>query len=72
MDVRRQATEDALRAHAPEDRILVGWVVVCDWADGDGDRWLEVAHSEGMPTWQRDGMLYQTMHDNQWPVRDED
>jgi hypothetical protein len=38
--------------------VLVGVVVVCDWADGQGERWLTQSASPGMPWWQRDGLLH--------------
>lgn len=42
-------------------RIPVAWVVVVDWRAEDGRRWLSTingdAGDDGLPDWQRDGLL---------------
>lgn len=43
-------------------RIPVAWVLVVDWRAEDGKRWLSSingdAGNDGIPDWQRDGLLH--------------
>lgn len=69
-DIRAQraALRDAIAATDPGGvlgdlaRIPVAWVVVVDWRAEDGQRWLSSingdAGDDGIPDWQRDGLLH--------------
>lgn len=43
-------------------RIPIAWALVIDWRAEDGQRWLSSingdAGDDGLPDWQRDGLLH--------------
>lgn len=50
-----------------EGAVLVGWIAVCEWMDGDGVRWLSDLESSdggdsGLTQWQRQGYLFNALH----------
>lgn len=55
--------EEAIRAYDrecnPEDynALLIGWVVVAEWIDADGEPNLSAFAREGMPSWRINGLL---------------
>lgn len=51
--------------------VLVGWAIVCDWMDEDGERWVSKAHSASIPSWSADGMHHEALYGN-WPEGVED
>lgn len=55
-----EAIRDILNNDRPnaarEGSLVVGWVVVADWVDPDGQRWLSYTKSEGVTEWQAKGM----------------
>lgn len=55
------AVEDEL----PESSMLRGWVVVAEWLDPDGNRWLSKkaggANAESIPDWQLNGYLHEAL-----------
>lgn len=54
------AISETLQQHGPEHEngyLLTGWVVVTEWMDTGGGKFLARCHSDGMTDWQRDGML---------------
>lgn len=61
------ALSDVLRAHPPEladaEAILVGYVMVTEWMDAEGDRWLSSTETPGMASWHRDGILHHRLND---------
>lgn len=69
-DPRRDRIHEVLQELGPEgiDRhaVLVGWVIVTDWMDEDGDRWLSKGHSASIPTWTAEGMHHEALYGN-WP-----
>lgn len=67
-DPARDAIHEALQRHMPkgQDAILTGWVVVAEWVDHDGERWLSKAHAESTATWVADGMHHEAIYGN-WP-----
>lgn len=65
----REAIAAAVQAAAPQNRpeaLLVGWVVVAEWVDGNGARWLSRWSSETVTAWQMDGMLHHALYDPGW------
>lgn len=74
-DPRRDALHHFLQEQGPAEidkqAVLVGWVVVQDWMDEDGDRWLTRAHSASIPTWVAAGLHHEALNGN-WPDRDSD
>lgn len=79
---RRAAISESFQRNAPWDpddgKVIVGWVVVCEWLDGDGKRWLSLnsgnADGEELPNWTRDGYLHEGLY-GKWdhePEEDDD
>lgn len=50
--------------------VLVGWVMVAEWMDLEGRRWLTRldanADGENLPEWQRNGYLHNALN-TPWP-----
>lgn len=51
--------------------IVVGFVIIVDVMDTEGNRWLSHRTSEGMPSWQRDGMLQSVLSFQSWEDEDD-
>jgi hypothetical protein len=53
--------EDAICAYDKESEgegaLLLGWVVVAEWIDGNGDPAISAFAREGMPYWRIDGLI---------------
>lgn len=73
-DPRRDAIHQFLNDQGPADMernaVLVGWVIVCDWMDDEGERWLSKAHSSSITTWGASGMHHDALYGT-WPEGDE-
>jgi hypothetical protein len=67
-DPARDAIHDAIQEHAPigSEAVLTGWVLVAEWMDHDGERWLSKAHAASTPAWAANGMHHEALH-GQWP-----
>lgn len=69
-DPRRDALHAFLQEQGPADMekqaVLVGWVIVLDWMDEDGDRWLSKAHAASLPTWVAGGLHHEALY-AKWP-----
>ncbi len=71
----RKTLHEAIQATADTSEdlsggVLVGWVMVCEWVDGEGNRWLsDLEGSDGgdaaLTTWQRQGYLFNALHDEE-------
>ena len=65
---RKQKIHDAVQESTRSDAdlgeaVLIGWVVVAEWMDGDGARWLSrmgspADPSRSLPAWQSTGYLH--------------
>ena len=70
-----EALHDAIAAHFPGIReaadgaVLVGWVVVAEWMDTGGRRWLADTRPPTTSRWAAHGMLLDTLttHARQQP-----
>jgi len=74
-DPKRDAIHAALQENgtvSTDDRaaILVNWVVVTEWMDENGGRWLAKCHSASMPHWHAQGLHHEALYGN-WPDADE-
>lgn len=71
-DPRREAVHQAIQAHAlrGEDALLTGWVLVAEWLDHDGERWLTKAHAASTSSWTARGMHHEAIYGG-WPTGDE-
>lgn len=74
-DPRRDRVHEVLQELGPQDiekhAVLVGWALVCDWMDEDGERWLTKCHSASIPTWSAAGMHHDALNGH-WPSADDD
>lgn len=63
----RAAIGEVLQEHPsgtdlPPGSLLTGWVVVTEWMDPDGERWIEAMQAEQTAGWHRSGMLFEALH----------
>lgn len=67
-DAWRDAIHAAIQDNAPLGReaALTGWVLVSEWMDHDGERWISLGHAASKAKWEADGMLFQALHGD-WP-----
>ena len=73
-DAHRDAVHEALQANpAPgnEGRVLTGWIIVSEWMDPDGERWLGRMHSATTPAWTAKGFLHEGLY-GEWPDPDDE
>lgn len=64
-DERRDALHAFLQEQGPDidkPAVLVGFAVVLDWSDVDGDRWVSKAHSASIPSWHADGLYHRALY----------
>jgi hypothetical protein len=61
----RQRLETALTDARPDGLtgLLVGWVVIAEWVDEQGDAWLARFNHDGCTAWQRTGYLQHALED---------
>jgi hypothetical protein len=73
-DTRRDRIHELIQEMGPAEHdrkaVLVGWTIVCDWMDEDGERWLSKAHSASIPQWHADGMRHEALYGD-WPRESE-
>lgn len=74
-DPQRDAIHDVLQANSPAHTerggILTGWVVVTEWMDTEGERWLAKAHSSSLVPWSASGFHHEALYGN-WPGAEDD
>lgn len=69
---RLHATLQDIGPHQIEKQaVLVGWAVVCDWMDEDGERWLSKTHSASLPAWLASGLHHEALF-GAWPDAEPD
>ena len=76
----KQPIHDAIQRTATthtnlDGSVLIGWIVVAEWMDAAGNRWLSRIGSAGdatrqPPEWQWQGYLYNALHEQNWPQDD--
>jgi hypothetical protein len=66
----RQRAEAAIVP--PDDTsILVGWVLVCEWASSSGEgAYLSILQSEDLPSWKRHAYADKAGDDGYWGADD--
>jgi hypothetical protein len=64
----REAMDEAISKHAapPEGAVLTGWVLVAEWATGDGGRALTRLSGAPMTLWAVRGFLHEALYGD-WP-----
>jgi hypothetical protein len=53
-----------------EDVLLVGWVVMAEWMEPDGQRFISRMLGDGSTPWQAKGYLYEGLN-GAWPYNPE-
>jgi hypothetical protein len=51
--------------------VLTAWVVVTEWMDEDGGKWLSKCHSSSLPTWSAAGFHHEALYGD-WPTVEDD
>jgi hypothetical protein len=54
----------------PAGAVLTGWVLVSEWMDTDGERWLTKGHSASKAEWEAAGMHHEALYGD-WPGTDD-
>lgn len=65
----------AIQEHAPEavnGGVLVGFALVTEWMDPDGDRWLAKFISANLTSWAAKGYWHEALHGDWADDDDED
>ena len=63
----QEGMDQVIGAIPPRDEVmLVGWVVVAEWMEPSGDRFVSRLLSSGSSPWQAKGYLYEGLHGT-WP-----
>lgn len=75
-DPERDSIHEILQAVGPvgaPDKavVLTGWVVVAEWMDEAGDKWLSKCHSASLTNWTANGYHHEAVY-GAWPEPDED
>lgn len=62
----REDLTDALQIAFGEDKVVVGWAMVIETIDTNGNKWLArldaAGSGRGLPAWQRAGYLWDALH----------
>lgn len=75
-DDRREAITDLLQQQGPPKNddvdidapnpegsaICTGWVLVAEWMDETGERWISKGHAPSKAKWEADGMLHEALY----------
>lgn len=71
-DPSRDAIHEAIQGHMPmgKEAVLTGWVIVAEWMDHEGERWLSKGRAASTPAWTANGMHHEAIHGG-WPDNDE-
>ena len=40
-----------------KDSICTSWILLTEWVDADGNKWIEESRTESLTEWQRQGIL---------------
>ena len=63
--------QELLQEHAcpldDEPLVLTSWVLVSEWMDADGARWLDRLWSPTSTRWLREGMLHAALYGDDQP-----
>jgi len=62
----RAAITSAIAPATDKAGIVTAWVVVAEFMDEEGKKFLQRLDSEGMTVWQRNGMLRDALCGDNW------
>jgi hypothetical protein len=68
-DPKRDAIHEAIQQNArtaEDGAVLTGWVLIAEWMDEDGERWLSKGHAAHTAHWSAKGMLHEALF-GEWP-----
>jgi hypothetical protein len=71
-DPEREALHEAIQANAgyvqdvSGGAILTGWLVISEWTDKDGERYLGHCRAASTPAWTARGMMHDVLF-GEWP-----
>lgn len=54
-----------------EGAVLTGWVVITEWMDTDGEKWLSFNRAEATAPWAAKGMCWEALHNLDAPDLDD-
>jgi hypothetical protein len=64
----REIIEGAIGSTGPQalhgEGMLTGWVLVAEWMDTQGERWLSKFASEGSTQWQIQGYMHHSLYES--------
>lgn len=75
-DQRRDAIHEFLQSHGVANpdaggvegaAVLTGWVVVTEWMDETGEKWLSRGWSSSKAKWEALGMVHEVLYGD-WPT----
>jgi hypothetical protein len=67
----QEGIDRVIAAFPPKKEVLLtGWVVVAEWMDAGGDRFISRMLSDGSTPWQAKGYLYEGLNGS-WPYNPE-
>lgn len=64
---KRRALDEVISENGPvEDAHLIAWVLVAEWANGEGEEWLTRMSAgadpeKELPPWRRSGLLHEAL-----------
>lgn len=74
-DPRRDALHEFLQEQGPpppdaddpdrtiaDGAVLTGWVLIAEWMDPEGERWLVRGHAAGKTRWEAVGMAHEFLY----------
>jgi hypothetical protein len=64
-DSQRDAIHAAIQHNRPAERgpaLLVGWALVCEWLEPDGEKVLSRMHSSSLPHWGAQGLHHEALY----------
>lgn len=53
-----------------DSAVLTGWVLVAEWMDEEGEKWISKGCADNLTTWAANGFLHEALYGN-WKTREE-
>jgi len=54
-----------------KDSVCTSWILITEWADSEGNQWLEESRVTDLTPWKRLGILYHVINKDE-PTEEED
>lgn len=66
-DKQRDVIDEAIQSSSTvPGAMLTGWVVISEWMDASGQRWLSKGHAASKAPWEANGMMHEALYGD-WP-----